>query len=62
MYTVYNTGDIVFFKLDGTVATVWTYDGLYSNEYRMALSNFITRAIVHTVRHTIITINRVLKM
>ena len=61
MYTIYSTGDIVFWKPNGTVASVWTSDGLHCNEYGLASCNFLTKAIVHATRWTIITLDKILK-
>lgn len=60
-YTIYNTGDIVFWKPDGSTASVWSNDGLYANEYGLTPSNFVTKMIVHAVRHTVKAIDRALK-
>ena len=61
MYTIYNTGDIIFWKPDGSVASVWTNDGLYCNDYGITPSNWLTKAIVQATRHAVIALNRVLK-
>lgn len=72
MYTIYNvtcwrnnkavqSHDIVWLKPDGTVASVWTNDGTYWDEYGMAPSNFMTKAIVHLTRWAIVIIDKVLK-
>lgn len=58
MYTIYNTGDIVWRKPDGTVASVWTSDGLYSDEYGMVPVNWLTKLIVHATRLSVIAIDK----
>ena len=60
-YTIYNTGDIIFWKPNGDVAHVWTSDGLYCSEGTFVQSNFLTKAIVHCTRYAVIAIDRFLK-
>lgn len=54
MYTIYNTGDIIWWKPDGSVASVWTSDGLYFGEDGLIKSNWLTKTIVHAVRYVTI--------
>lgn len=61
MYTIYNTGDIVFRKPDGSVASVWTSDGLYASESGLAPINWLTKLIVEATRMAVIAIDKVLK-
>jgi hypothetical protein len=61
MYTIYNTGDIVFRKPDGSTASVWTNDGLYADEYGMAPANWLTKLIVHATRLSVIAIDKFFK-
>ncbi len=60
-YTIYNTGDIIFWKPNGDVASVWTSDGLYVSDHHWIQSTFLTRGIVHITRRAIIAIDRFLK-
>ncbi len=60
-YTIYNTGDIVFWKPNGTVTHVWTDDGLHCGKGTLIHSNFLTKTIVHCTRYAIIALDRFLK-
>jgi hypothetical protein len=60
-YTIYNTGDIIFWKPNGEVAHVWTSDGLYCGEEHLQAANFLTKAIVHLTRWSVTLVDRILK-
>lgn len=66
MYTIYNTGDVVFWKADETVALVLTNDGLYCAESAnrtsgLAPINWLTKLIVQAARLCVIALDKIYK-
>jgi hypothetical protein len=67
MYTIYNvtrgqdkSHDVVWFKPDGTVASVWTGDGVHCGEFGLTQSNFITKTIVRATVFATVLIDKLL--
>lgn len=73
MYTIYNVRryqpkgghvdsyDVVWFKPDGTVASVWTGDGVHCGEFGLTESSLITKLIVRATCWSTVLIDKVLK-